>query len=254
MSGASTIFAGLDAITLAYALVVVFIAAVVRGYSGFGSSLLWVSSLSLVLPPAEVVPTVFLLEIAASAHLLPKVWKEVDWRSLRWLLSGAVLATPPGIYLLANLPAVPLRVAISAVVLSATILIWRGFALRRPPGPGATFGTGLLSGFINGGTGMGGPPAILFYFSSSAAVAVSRASIIAFFLGTDAFGVVIAATQGLVSGDVLLRSLMLLAPVLIGISLGNRRFIRTEPETFKRFVLILLAALSVAVLLRAILG
>jgi uncharacterized membrane protein YfcA len=244
----------MDPAALIFAVLAVAVGAVVRGYSGFGSSLLWVSSLSLVLPPAEVVPTVFLLEIAASGHLLPKVWKEVDWRSLRWLLSGALLATPPGIYLLANLPAAPLRAAIAVVVLTATVLIWRGFALKRTPGVAATFGTGLLSGFINGGTGIGGPPAILFYFSSPAAVAVSRASIIAYFFGTDIFGLGIAATQDLVTLDVLWRSLVLLAPVLIGISLGNRRFIKAEPETFKRFVLILLAALSAAVLLRAVLG
>ena len=56
-----------------FAVAAVFCGAVVRGYTGFGSSLLWVSSLSLVFPPILVVPAVYLLEIAASAHLMPKV-------------------------------------------------------------------------------------------------------------------------------------------------------------------------------------
>ncbi len=55
MDSAQQIFAGLDAPTLAYALLVIFAAAVVRGYSGFGFSALIVTSLTLVLPPAAVV-------------------------------------------------------------------------------------------------------------------------------------------------------------------------------------------------------
>ncbi|MFQ6018684.1 MAG: sulfite exporter TauE/SafE family protein [Kiloniellaceae bacterium] len=240
--------------TLIFAVAAVTAGAVVRGYSGFGSSLLWVSSLSLVLPPAKVVPTVFMLEILASARLLPKVWTLADWRSLRWLLLGTVLGTPPGIFLLATLPAAPVRVAISLVVLSATVLIWRGFTLQAIPGPGPTVLTGLACGLSNGWTGIGGPPAILFYFSSPAAVAVSRASLIAFFLVLDALGLAMATTQDLVTSEVLLLAGLLAGPVLIGIALGNRRFLRTEPETFRRFVLVLLAALSLAVFLRAILG
>ena len=80
--------------SIAFAVVVVFCGAFVRGYAGFGSSMIWVSSLSLVFPPILVIPAVFLLEIAVGANLLPKVWREVEWRSLRWLLAGAVVATP----------------------------------------------------------------------------------------------------------------------------------------------------------------
>jgi uncharacterized protein len=165
----------------AFAMVAVFIGAFVRGYSGFGSSLLWISSLSLVLPPLVVVPIVFMLEVAASVHLLPKVWRDIDWYSLRWLLLGTFAATPLGIYVLASLPATPIRIAISVVVLVATILIWRGFKLQRAPGPAATTLTGVACGLLNGSTGIGGPPAILFYFSSPTAVTVSRASISPFF-------------------------------------------------------------------------
>ncbi len=240
-------------VELIFATIAVFGGAYVRGYSGFGSSLLWISSLSLVLPPVEVIPVVFLLEVAASVRLLPRVWKEVDWRSLRWLGFGTLIATPPGIYLLATVPDAPIRVAISIVVLTATALLWRGFRLKRTPGPSAIVATGLLCGLLNGSTGIAGPPAILFYFSSPAAVAVSRASLIAFFLGTDSYGSVVAASQGLLTAEVLVRTALFLPVVLVGIAVGNRRFIRTAPETFRRFVLVLLAVLSIGVFLRAVL-
>ena len=58
---------------LAYAAVCIFFAAIVRGYSGFGFSLLAITSISLVLPPVQIVPSIFLMEVTASVHLLPQV-------------------------------------------------------------------------------------------------------------------------------------------------------------------------------------
>ncbi len=244
----------MDPAVLTFGVAAVFVGSVVRGYSGFGSSMIWVSSLSLVLPPAVVVPTAYLLELTASVHLVPKVWSDVDWRSLRWLLAGAFAATPLGLYALVTIPAAPVRVAIAVVVLTTTLLIWRGFTLKSVPGPRSAAITGLVAGLLNGGTGIGGPPAILFYFSSPVPVGVSRASVIAFLFGIDVFAAGVAAVQGLFTLEVLLRTLVLVPPVVIGIALGHRRFIRTDPETFRRFAMLLLAALSVAIFVRAMVG
>jgi uncharacterized membrane protein YfcA len=81
---------------LVYGSCCVFGAAIVRGYSGFGFSLLSITALSLVLPLVVVVPSIFLLEVAASIRLLPAVWGQVHWRSIRVLLVGCLFATPLG--------------------------------------------------------------------------------------------------------------------------------------------------------------
>lgn len=91
--------------------------------------------------------------------------------------------------------------AIAVVVLVATVLLWRGFALRRIPGRGATLLTGVLCGLLGGSVGIGGPPAILLYFSSPAAVAVSRASMIVFLSGTGVFGLAAATHRGLITQE-----------------------------------------------------
>ena len=158
----------------------IFGAAVVRGYSGFGFSLLAIISLSLLLPPAEIVPSIFLMEIAASLHLLPGVWRDIHWRALLWLGLGCLLGTPFGVYALANVPAAPMTLALAVFVLVSAVLLARGYALKTMPGPAATFATGTASGLFNGGFGTGGPPVILFFFSSPAGAAAGRASIIAY--------------------------------------------------------------------------
>ena len=91
-------------VEMAVALAAVLTAAVVRGYSGFGFAMVGVTGMSLVMPPSLVVPAVLLLEVAASLQLLPRVWKDVSWVSLRCLFIGSVAAVPLGVYLLAHVP------------------------------------------------------------------------------------------------------------------------------------------------------
>src|SRR5215510_6849047 len=95
---------------IVYSLVCVFLAAIVRGYSGFGFSLLVITALSLLMAPAAIIPTMFMLEIAASLHLLPGIWKDIHWRSLAPLIIGCAIGTPLGVWLLANVPAAPMQV------------------------------------------------------------------------------------------------------------------------------------------------
>jgi uncharacterized membrane protein YfcA len=228
------------------------IAAVVRGYSGFGFSMLAVSGLTLVLPPAAAVPIVLILEVAASIHMLPGVWRQVDWRSLWPLVAGTVVATPVGVHLLLTLPEMPIRLAIAALVVSTTILLWRGFALKSMPGFGTTLTTGAAAGLLNGSLGIGGPPVILFYLSSPAATATARASLVAYFFVTDAYAIAVGAVQGLVSAETFLAALALMPVLVIGIAIGRRGYIKTEPATFRKAVLVLLLLLSIAGVVRAL--
>jgi uncharacterized membrane protein YfcA len=243
---------GLSACGLAFSIVAVLVGAFIKGYTGFGASMVWVTSLSLVLPPLQVVPMVLMFEVATSVGLLRHVWREVEWRSLWLLLAGTCAATPVGIYALASLPADALRIALALVVLVAAILIWRGFALKEAPGRTATVGVGLLAGFLNGSMAIVGPPVILFYFATPLGVAVGRASMVTYLLGTDSIGTGMFALQGLVGTEILWRTVCFLPVLLLGVAAGHRQFIGTSPDTFRKLALLLLMGLSIALLVRSL--
>lgn len=230
---------------LSYAILCVFLAAIVRGYSGFGFSLLTVTALSLVLPPAEIVPSIFMLEIAASIHLLPGIWKDIHWRSIGPLLAGCLLGTPFGVWFLAHIPAAPMQVALGIFVLVSALLLWRGFALKTMPGLTASVATGTASGLFNGAFSTGGPPVILFYFASPAGMIAGRASIIAYFLGTDMIALPLLAREGLITYDTAVRALIFLPALIAGVWVGARSFKGADPAVFRKWVLALLALLAV---------
>lgn len=238
--------------TLALSSSAIFLAAIVRGFSGFGFSLLSITALSLILPAREIVPTIFLLEVAASLNMIPSIWRDIDWRSIGWLLLGYVIALPFGIFALARFPEAPMQLAMALFVLWTAIMMLRGFRLERTPGAGATTATGAASGIFNGAFGIGGPPVVLFYFSTPAAAAVSRASVIAFFLSTDVLGLMGHWYEGLITTQSFVQFLAWLPALLLGVWAGAHGFKRIDQATFRRAVLVLLMLLAAISLAKAL--
>jgi uncharacterized membrane protein YfcA len=230
---------------------VVAAAGFVRGYGGFGFSMITVAALSLVLPPMRIVPMVVLLEVAASLFLLPGIWQAVNWPILIWLLMGVAAGTPMGVWLLGTVPAAPMKMAVAAVIMILAGLLKKGFVRRRRSGTPETVAVGLASGLFNGAAAIGGPPAILFFFSSPAGAAVSRASLIAFFLLTDTLAAGACALAGLVTGDHVRGALIMVLPMFAGLFAGKRAFMRTSEKTFRRRVLLCLIGLSMLTMIRA---
>ena len=100
--------------------------------------------------------------------------------------------------------------------------------------------------------GIVGPPAILFYFSSPIGVVAGRASIVAYFIGTDAVGTVMFAAQDLIGANVYWRTVLFLPLLFLGVAVGSRGFIKTDPDTFKKVALFVLLGLSVSLFARAL--
>ncbi len=75
-----------------------------------------VAGLSLLFPPAVIVPGVLLLEIVASSYLIADVWRKIDWPALLRLSVGMLLGTPAGVWLLGFLPEHLLKISIAVVV------------------------------------------------------------------------------------------------------------------------------------------
>jgi uncharacterized protein len=244
----------MDWLTLAYACFCIFIAAIVRGFSGFGFSLLAVTALSLVYTPAEIVPSIFMLELAASINLLPSIWKDIHWKSLGPLTLGCLIATPLGVWLLAHVPAAPMQIALSVFVLLATILLWWGFALKSMPGKIGSTLAGAASGLSNGAFGIGGPPVILFYFASPAGAVAGRASLTAFFLATDVIGLANQSVHGLVTKETTFRALIYLPALLLGVWVGSHSFKTISPEKFRKVVLAILALLAALIATKAVIA
>ena len=238
---------GFDALTLTWIGTATLAAFIVRGLSGFGSSMIGIGSLSVVLPPAQVVPAFLAVELLTSVNLLPGVWRQIDWRSLRWVIAGCALSTPFGLTALAQLDPNPMRLLVSACLLTIALAMLFGaaqrFAPRSTPGPLGAVAVGGVAGLLNGAAGIGGPPAIVFYFATTGA-AVSRASLIAFFLFTDVYALAWAGGAGLLASTGWQLIAVALPFSLAGIWIGQRLYLQLDEARLRRLIWALLAALG----------
>ncbi len=233
-----------------YIVLVVFVAAVMRGLCGFGFSMAVVILISMVMKPSEIVPAVLIWEIIASVGFFPSIWKQIDWKMLKGLAIGVLVGTPLGVWFLATIPPEPMIIAINLVAFVCCLAMLRGCVLRSDLSFTGVLGTGVLSGVLNGSCANGGLPLIILFLSSPLAAATGRASLIAFFFFTDVWASVFAIQQQLLTFDTLRIVAWGLPTLAIGLWIGNRMFGRINEMRFKRLSICLLTVLSFCGLMR----
>lgn len=245
---------GLSPSVVTFCAVAMFTAAFVRGFTGFGSSLMWVPSLSLVLPPVAVLPITFLLELGVSTQLVPGVRREADWPSVVRIVAGAAVGVPVGLSLVAAISESAARAGVASTVIVAAVLLSRGIRLKHTFSSAATISVGGAAGLLMGAVGIPGPPIFLYYLSAPIEMRISRASIIVLIFAVAGVSCVTAFLNGMMDRDAMVRAALLLPIVLVGSFLGSRAFGRTDQEKARRFALALLFVMGGALLLRAVLA
>lgn len=239
---------GWEPLTAAF---IVFVAAIIRGYSGFGFAMVCALTLSYIFPPSQITPMVLCMDIAGSLWLFFKTFRQVDWKGIKLISMGALVTLPLGSLALRAVPANPMRIFIASVIFILCVALIVQKKKVTAAGSWTTAGVGTCSGFLTGVAALGGPPVVLFYFSSDRPVAVSRASMIAFFLLVDIMALISSLCYGLMSRSTLTLSLGLLGPLAAGIWIGNFLFHRYANETvFRRQVIIFLMLFSLASLVK----
>ena len=239
---------------IALAIGVIFVATVVRGYSGFGFAMIGVAGISLTAPPDVAVPTVLILEVIVGLLLLPPVWQQIEWRPVLTLLVGALVLTPVGAVILIRIPADIARVGIAIVIALAVILLLRSKGTRPAPGDAATVGIGGIAGVLNGAFGISGPPIALFFLGTKRGAHVSRASMMACFLALDIVAVASFGVGGLINRDVLVTVLFCLPALAIGSWVGHRMFHGSDTSKFRTRVLWILLILALVTAARGLTG
>ena len=211
-----------------------------------------IAASSLVSNPLNFVAVVVILETVMSLQAARGAGPDVDWRRVWWLLAGAAVGLPLGLWVLTGISENTARALISGYVLVMCGILLAGWRLRsQVRGPGNLV-AGVVSGLANA-PGMGGLPIAAFFAAQPIKAAVFRATLIAYFPLLDLYSAPLYWLAGLVTWDTLWASLIALPLTFVGNWLGGRHFLNTDPQDFRRFAIILLAALAALGLLKAVL-
>ena len=241
-------------VPLLIAVIGVFAASVLRGFTGFGFGLAAVPLLSLALPPTRVVPFVTVLQVLVGLSGLRSAWPITDWRAVLGLGPGLLLGIPIGLAALTTVPPNGVRLAIGVLIAASVVVLWRRVSLPPRPSRLVTGAAGLVSGMMNGLASMGGPPVVIYLLASSREAVVVRASSIVYFLFAAIVTVIPMALRGLVDREVLVWSVASIPVLLLGSALGGWAFHHARPQYHRLTILVVLSLLAVALIGRALAG
>lgn len=231
------------------AFVLAVVGGIIRGYTGFGTPIFLAPIYAVLFGPQATVPLMIMLEIGVVVQMLPQAVKRVDWPEMRGLLLGCLPFLPVGGSLLGVLDAELVKKIIGFVTAGFVAALWWGWRYRGPRHLPVRVAIGAVSGLSNGLTGIGGPPVILYYVSGDKEIAGIRANLIVYFAFITAVAVPFFIYAGLVTGETIVRWLVLSPPLLAGIAIGSRLFRGTSRTMFMRAALLtLLVAALVGIL------
>src|SRR6202051_3679543 len=142
---------------------IAFVSATPRGFSGFGSALIFMPLASSMAAPRLVAALLLIIDFVAAAPLVPNAWKHADRKATAVMVLGALFGVPLGTYFLSLLDPVTTRWIISGFVFVLLVLLVSGWRYRGKDHPAVTVGIGGLSGFCSGLAQTGGPPLLGYW-------------------------------------------------------------------------------------------
>ena len=226
-------------------LFVVFIASIIRGFNGFGFSATCISGFSFILPAIEIVPIILILEVFISIFMIPYIWNKIDWNFVFKLLIGIGIGSPVGLYLLKYLSSETTHLYVCLIIIFFSLLLMKGYTNKNINNDQSKIFTGIISGALNGLTTLGGMPVALFLLVTSIQPAVIRGSLAALFFLTDVYAFILSFFGGIGDMITVYRTVPLIIILPIGAYIGNKFFIKSKEQLYRKVVFYFLIVISI---------
>jgi uncharacterized membrane protein YfcA len=230
-------------LTIAMALcAVAFVSGTARGFSGFGSALIFMPLASSMAAPRLVAALLLIIDFVAAAPLLPNAWKLADRKATAVMVAGALVGVPVGTYFLTRLDPVTTRWIISGFVAALLVLLLSGWRYRGKEHASIAVGIGGLSGFCSGLAQTGGPPIVGYWLGRPIPSVIARANILLFFGASDFFSAVAYGVSGLINADAIKFAFVVGPVYALGVWFGASLFGKASETAFRAICYALIAA------------
>src|ERR1044072_5311608 len=148
---------------LAFLLGTAFIAALARGFSGFGAALIFLPLAATVTDPKIASPLLLITDAVLSVGFIPPAWRTADKREVGIMGAGAAIGIPLGTVLLVRLDALTIRWGIVVLASAMLALLISGWRYRGKPTAPLSFAVGGFAGVCSGAAQVGGPAVIAYW-------------------------------------------------------------------------------------------
>jgi uncharacterized protein len=227
------------------ALAISVLAGLVRGFSGFGSALVYMPLMSALYGPRIAAPSMAVIDVLAAVTFVSTVWRQAAWREVLPLAVSALVAAQFGSLILKYADPILLRWLITILVLAVVAVLVSGWRYQGRPILVVTLAVGALSGLLGSAVQMAGPPVIVYWLGSAGEAAIVRANFVTYFAALAAGLGITYSIKGLLTSEATALALLIGPLQIASQHVGARLFPLASDRTYRilAYGVILLAAL-----------
>ena len=231
---------------------ILFVAGLVRGFSGFALSALVMAAAASFMPPIMLIPILWFQEMGASLLMARGGWRDADRPRAALLVLGNWMGWPIGIWM-----TVSISTLISSRLALAMILILAAMQLLKVNIPAlasraGTLITGFVAGIAAGLAHVGGMVVALYVLSQNDTARSMRGTLVLYLFVSSLGSFVYLIAFGVMTMATALGSLTLVPITLLGVWLGTKLFNPRWEPYYKPFCLCLLIGLAALSLIRSL--
>jgi uncharacterized membrane protein YfcA len=227
------------------ALAVALVAGLVRGFSGFGSALIYVPLMAAIYEPRIAALTLLIVDFVASAPFTLPLTRRCNWREVAPVSLAAICTIPLGVAALEYLDPTILRWFIAILVIALLAALISGWRYRNAPTWPASVGVGLFAGLGAGAAQIAGPAAIVYWLGGPNSAAVIRANLMVYFAILAIVSAIAYYSRGLFTADVLVLSLLLGPIFIVAMAAGAYLFRGASDHAYRRVAYAIIALSAV---------
>ena len=228
---------------LIWLVLAAFLAGLIRGFSGFGSAMVFLPVAGQFVSPIWALSILAVMDLFGPLPLLRAASKKVMRADLFRLISAMLLVLPLALWVLSRSEPILFRYLVSGLTLAFLALLLSGLRLPANLPKPLFYMVGAISGATGGLAGLHGPPVIFYFMASPYAADRVRANTLIYLFSFDVLILMVMILGAYLQFVPILIGLMLAAPIALG-NLAGAKIFNPEYEKLYRIIAFCLIAFS----------
>jgi uncharacterized membrane protein YfcA len=237
-----------------FGFISILLASFIQGITGFGFALIAVPLLSLFIPEfRNIAPIIVIYSLLTNITIGYKSRQYINLKKILPLIIFGIIATPIGTCILLYVKVNTLKIIIGSIITITAFAMLKNFKIQIK-NQSVSYGiVGILSGFLNGSTGLSGPPIVLFLTNQNTDKEEFRANLSFYGIAANIFAIIIFISEGIVNISVFNFILLYLPALIIGVFAGIKISAKINEIIFRNLTIYMIAFLGLYTLISTIL-
>lgn len=229
---------------------IIFIASVVRGFTGFGLALVAVPLIQFIMPVSDTAVFIAIINMVFSILYFRRSREIVKDQPLGRMALWTGIGVGAGTLVLKYINPAYIQLVWGFLIIFIVVALARGVSFTIRSDASAMTLSGLFGGLLAGATGITGPPVAIILSAQKTPKEKFNAIISVFILFAVSYALVFYLVSGLITGETALMALCSVPALLAGLWTGDILVSRISQRTFTNVIYTVLIIMGVITLFK----